>query len=542
METVEHSVVRVGLDVLSFDAPKDVIRDQLVQFWRCNDLEFQIGIFRGQEPIDIRGWEALYLSVRALDQGNPPSGGAPTLMLGSTQFLDASVTLEAWKSQTKQHATIYFPAEGNALEAGEYWLSIWAITAGQRTLTLGSGVCKILENGGVSLTPPEPQETYYTAAVCDRRFALKGEDGAVEVGLQQEDLDRALRNYYTTTVCDQRFLSKDAVIGSGIQQSDLDAALQHYYLKTEIDIQLSSYVQNSMLENYCTADACDLKFQNYYSKKEIATQLTPYAKTSEVDTKLQSYATQSQLQDYYTAAECDEHFAIKGESGGAGPTEKGSLLIGDGVQSAILAPGASQQVLVSDPNQTLGAVWTDYPWQRIADYTITSAVSSVVFENKFDFTRWWHYRLEFDFLEMSTAGAQLRMQYGYHQNSATTWETNVNEYCYSTADFAGSAGRYIAYTFTYGYFGFGNDEKFYRNDGGYVNGSIDFWNDGNSAHRVYAQAHTNSFRIADNIPAASGGIYNFIYYNVGAHSISAFKLMPAAGNLTMGRFTLYGIR
>ncbi|UPA28289.1 MAG: hypothetical protein LW808_003220 [Verrucomicrobiota bacterium] len=554
METIERSVVRVALDVLSFDAPKDVIRKQLVQFWRCNDLEFQIGIFRNEMPVDVRDWDAIYLSIRELDQGNPPSGGSPTLMLGSTQYLDSTVTLETWQSGAQQHAVITFSSEGNALEAGEYWLSLWAVTTAQRTVTLGSGVCKILENGGVSTTPPEPKDVYYTAEVCDQRFAFKGEGGeggtTVVSGLQQKDLDRALKDYYTATVCDQRFSRKSEVgPSSGLQQSDLDTALRNYYLKTEIDTQLSSYAKHSALDNYYTVAACDAKFQNYYSKSEITTQFVPYAKTSDIAKQLNLYATQdqltTQLQNYYTSTECEERFELKGEGGGGGeisPKEKGSLLLGDGEQAVILPAGTVQQVLVADPTKTLGAAWTDYPWHRISEYQITDAVPNLVFENNFDFGRWWHYRLDFDFLETSIVGTQVRMQYGYDQNGSTIWENNINEYCFSTADFAGSAGRYAAYTFLYGYFGFGNEEKFYRNDGGYIHGSVDFWNDGNAAHRVYAQARTNSFRIANDTPVATGGIYNFVYYNVGAHVISAFKLMPAEGTFKMGRFALYGIR
>lgn len=176
----------------------------------------------------------------------------------------------------------------------------------------------------------------------------------------------------------------------------------------------------------------------------------------------------------------------------------------------------------------------------IAEIKISNGVPNVVFED-FDFSKWWHYKLEFDFLETSVQGTQLRMQYGYKINNNIIWENKVQEYFYSTADFAGSASRYIAYTSTYGYFGFGNDEKFYRNNGGYIHGNIEFWNDGNVKHRVYAKASTTSFRIADNIPAATGGIYNFIYNNTGSRVVNAFRIMPADGIFTMGRFAFYGI-
>ena len=183
MKTLTNNVIRLGLDVLSFDAPKDSVRQQWVQFWRCNDIAFQIGCFSGESLLDISEFGIIYLSLRALDEGCPPSGGSPALLLKSTDEFDASLTLDDWQSGTKQHAVISFSAQENALSAGEYWMSIWAVTKSeQHTITLGSGVCKVLENGGISTTPPEPVAIYYTAAECDERFAEKGITGGESSG------------------------------------------------------------------------------------------------------------------------------------------------------------------------------------------------------------------------------------------------------------------------------------------------------------------------------------------------------------------------
>jgi hypothetical protein len=203
------------VDVLSFDAPIDDVRKQLVQFWRCNDLQFRVGIFQGDEIIDASNFSALHLSVRSLDDGNPPSGGAASLMLGSAATFDTTVTAETWATGAKQHTEITFSAADNALEAGEYWISFWATTGTGHTVTLGSGVCKVLESGGISLTPPEPKENYYTAEECDEKFAPVGSGSGGGSG----DVD--LSNYYTKT--------------ETYSQSEVDEVLEDYYTQTEID-------------------------------------------------------------------------------------------------------------------------------------------------------------------------------------------------------------------------------------------------------------------------------------------------------------------
>ena len=214
MATLSNNTVRLQLDTLSYDAPKDVLRKQWVQFWRCNDVVFQIGCFRGDELLDVSDFSTIYLSFRELDNGCPPSGGTPALLLGSTSTFDNTVTIDDWEAGTKQHAVIAFSAEENALAAGEYWMSIWAKTTNGKTITLGAGVCKINENGGTSTTPPDPIEIYYTAEECDTL------------------LDKTLTNYYTVTECDAHL---DEVLTDYYTAAECDTQFANYYTKTESD-------------------------------------------------------------------------------------------------------------------------------------------------------------------------------------------------------------------------------------------------------------------------------------------------------------------
>jgi hypothetical protein len=431
-------------------------------------------------------------------------------MLGSATTFDTTVTAETWTTGVKQHAEIKFSAIDNAMEAGEYWISFWATTNTDHTITLSSGICKVLENGGISLTPPDPKENYYTATECDDKI--------------DDKLDAQLENYYTATECDDKFAPID---------SDTGADLSDYYTKSEV---------NSTLENYYTATECDDKiddkldaqFENYYTATEC---------DDKIDDKLDA-----QLENYYTATECDDKFAPidssgnGGENSGLTPENKGELVLGNGSGAALLAAGQNQQLLVANPDAALGAEWYNYPWQLLQETIIDNAVSAVTFENIFNTSLFWHYKLSYNFITTSIADERLCMIFGYDNGDTTTWETDINEYTYSTSDFSGSVAKYAAYQFVDGFFGFGNDNATYRNDGGWINGEMDIWNDGNINHKVQARAYTSSYRVLNNSFIGNGGIYNFIYRNVGENVIRSLKIYVANGTLNSGRLTLYGIR
>jgi hypothetical protein len=133
------------------------------------------------------------------------------------------------------------------------------------------------------------------------------------------------------------------------------------------------------------------------------------------------------------------------------------------------------------------------------------------------------------------------MVFGYDNNGTTVWETSVDEYSYSTSDFSGSVAKYAAYQFVDGFFGFGSDNATYRNNGGWIHGEMDLWNNGNINYKVQARASTSAYRIYNDSFIANGGIYNFVYKNAGAKVIRSLKIYVADGNLPSGKFTLYGI-
>ncbi|MDR2377396.1 MAG: hypothetical protein LBD54_01425 [Puniceicoccales bacterium] len=178
MPALQRFPIRIAALIDSFDQPQDVYRRMAPQFWRGNDLEFQIGILRDNQPIDISNLSAIHLAIKALNaDGTAPSGQQPNLMAGH-DTTPQNIGLSDWKNGSQQHATIRFSAEESALPAGHYWLSIWATTqdAPEKVLTLTAGHIRVLENGGLSLAAPEPQALYYDAETCDARYLLKDDD------------------------------------------------------------------------------------------------------------------------------------------------------------------------------------------------------------------------------------------------------------------------------------------------------------------------------------------------------------------------------
>jgi hypothetical protein len=178
MTTAPYFPIRIAALIDSFDQPQDVYRRMMPQFWRCNDIEFQIGVLRDNQPIDITNFQTIHLAIKALQaDGSPPSGQQANLMVGSDSNLQ-NINLTDWKNGNQQHATIRFSAEESAIAAGNYWMSIWAMTQDEpsKILTLTAGHIRVLENGGLSLSTPEPQALYYDTETCDARYLSKNTD------------------------------------------------------------------------------------------------------------------------------------------------------------------------------------------------------------------------------------------------------------------------------------------------------------------------------------------------------------------------------
>jgi hypothetical protein len=207
MKTLIDSKLRIQVDVGSFDNPIDILRGGIPQYWRGNDLRIELGIFAGDDTVDVSVFSEVLLEIRALNSdGEAPSAGTPTLLSGTCTSLHNSVTADGWKSGGTQHAVFTFTAEETNLLPGDYWLSIWAKTDGSdaKVLTLGAGIIHALENGGgLGGTPPEPAAKYYTAAEADSRFlGVDAIDASVDLGTSDDKVptQNAVKNYVDSNV------------------------------------------------------------------------------------------------------------------------------------------------------------------------------------------------------------------------------------------------------------------------------------------------------------------------------------------------------
>ncbi|MDR0351774.1 MAG: hypothetical protein LBH49_04020 [Puniceicoccales bacterium] len=179
MTTITKFILRIGIDTEAFCLPIDVNRKEAAQFWKSNDIEFQLGLFSHGDLIDVSNIDKICLAVKALSSnGTVMDGDNQALMYGETSSLDNSVTPESWTNGTAQHAIIGFSEKETSLAADDYWLSLWIVTKNDaKIVTVCAGKIRIIDGGNSdAIIPPPPPETYYTAAECDMLFANKSKN------------------------------------------------------------------------------------------------------------------------------------------------------------------------------------------------------------------------------------------------------------------------------------------------------------------------------------------------------------------------------
>ncbi|MDR1433084.1 MAG: hypothetical protein LBI61_01950 [Puniceicoccales bacterium] len=174
MSTLNEIVIRIKADTSNFNNPIDAVRGGIPQFWRGNDLRFEIGIFSGENILSVENYASLSIAIRKMaDDGNVPSAGVPALMQRVCTEFDGTLSSESWDDGTKEHAAIAFSSSESNVACGDHWLSVWATTddATPKTITICAGIIRVLEvGGGDASVPPDPIEVYYTADACDGKF------------------------------------------------------------------------------------------------------------------------------------------------------------------------------------------------------------------------------------------------------------------------------------------------------------------------------------------------------------------------------------
>lgn len=159
MATHTRERIRIKFDVESLKAQTDEIAGGTPAMWRNNDVQFELGFFFDDEPIDASPFSEIKIIVKELDNRQ---ASAP-LMQGvvSSASMTPVFTAEEWNNQQKQHCILSFAAADTRLDLkGEdsrgFWLAVIARTADGKRITLGSTTLTLHHDGEdeTSVLPP----------------------------------------------------------------------------------------------------------------------------------------------------------------------------------------------------------------------------------------------------------------------------------------------------------------------------------------------------------------------------------------------------
>jgi hypothetical protein len=180
MSTISRRRIRCKIDAAQRTNFKfiDSKTTSTPEFWRGNDLQFEIGIaWNGSLITDISNIASLTLQVKA-------SAAATEVLMTKTLSagdLDNTVTEANWTDDTKQHALVTFTGTESNIVAGTYHLVVSVVTNDSpgRDITLGATTLTVTEDGaGSSGTPQVTDGLAYTHDEADARFVQKHEDQA----------------------------------------------------------------------------------------------------------------------------------------------------------------------------------------------------------------------------------------------------------------------------------------------------------------------------------------------------------------------------
>ncbi len=66
MSILGRTRLRLATDTASFDAPLDVLRRATPQFWRGNDVQFELALFFNGALLEVSNLASLTLEIRPL--------------------------------------------------------------------------------------------------------------------------------------------------------------------------------------------------------------------------------------------------------------------------------------------------------------------------------------------------------------------------------------------------------------------------------------------------------------------------------------------
>lgn len=180
MSTLTRRRIRCKIDAAQKTTFKfvDVKTSSTPEFWRGNDLQFEIGIaWNGSLITDISNIASLTLQVKA-------SAAATEILMTKTLAavdLVNTVTEANWADDSNQHALVAFTGTEANIVAGTYHMGVSVVTSDSpgRDITLGATTLVVTEDGaGASGTPQVTDGLAYTQAEADARFVQAHQDQA----------------------------------------------------------------------------------------------------------------------------------------------------------------------------------------------------------------------------------------------------------------------------------------------------------------------------------------------------------------------------
>jgi hypothetical protein len=176
------STIRIGCEAMNFDAPRDMRTGCIPIFWRGNDLQFQLALFRCNVLQPLNNINRVLLEIKPIGfNGTAPDISVLPIMRGvaAADTFDETTTAETWKDGSKQQVCISFTAAESAVAAQDAWLVIWGETLDDplKIITFCAGRIAIRESsGGIDIVPPPPIENFYSREQCDQLFAKRLEN------------------------------------------------------------------------------------------------------------------------------------------------------------------------------------------------------------------------------------------------------------------------------------------------------------------------------------------------------------------------------
>ncbi|MDR1890664.1 MAG: hypothetical protein LBQ23_00560 [Puniceicoccales bacterium] len=265
MNNLNEIIVRIKADTSSFNNPIDVLRSEIPQFWRGNDIKFEIGIFNGNDVLSVSNYGSISLAIRKLtDDGKVPPASTPALMQKICTSFDDTLTSETWEDGTKQHAVIPFSSAESNVVTGDHWLSVWATTVDStpKIITLCAGIIRILEVGGGNLsTPPDPVKIYYTSNECDNRFIpLTAIDANTNLGTSDSVVpsQKAVKTYvdrHSTSGSGEIISASNVGTGIGVFKEKIDGDLKFKTLKSGNNVTIEANASEITISSSGTASS-----------------------------------------------------------------------------------------------------------------------------------------------------------------------------------------------------------------------------------------------------------------------------------------------